>query len=341
MDEPNKPIDPLEESSLETPETPTNDTGVVEAPTDNNGVIQATDAPSPKAPKGPSFFKRLSRKINIYFLLLLVMILMMAGFIFYAIKHNSTGANNTVSTQELTKEDLAKLKNTDASVGDPKQTLSIESNAVFAGKVLVRDNLDVAGSVKIGGTLSLAGVNIGGTSALDQIQGRTLTITGDSTLQGRVTVQNSLTVTGNVTVSGLLSAGTLAVETLTLNKDLVLNKHINSEGSTPGRANGSALGSGGTSSVAGSDTAGTATINTGSSAPAGCFMSITFTAAYGSTPRVLLTAASSAAGGVDFYTTRSTTGFSICSASDPPDASSLICYNFVSEKTKRLSIRIR
>jgi len=331
MEDQNKPVDPLAESSLETPETPANATGVVEAPTDSNGVIQATDTPVAKAPKGPGLFKRISKKINIYFLLLIVMVLMMGGFIYYAIRHNASSSNSTLSTQELTQEDLEKLKNTDATVGDPKQTLSIESNAVFAGKVLVRDNLDVAGSVKIGGTLSLAGVNIGGTSALDQIQGRTLTITGDSTLQGRVTIQNSLTVSGNVTVSGLLSAGTLNVETLTLNKDLVVNRHIDSGGSTPGRSNGSALGSGGTSSVAGSDTSGTATINTGSSAPAGCFMSITFVAAYSSTPRVLLTPASSAAGGVDFYTTRTTSGFSICSASDPPDAASIIFDYFVLE----------
>jgi len=155
MEEKNKPVDPLQDSSLETPEVPTNTTGVVEAPSDNNGVIQATDAPVPTAPKGPSFFKRVSRRVNIYFLLLLVMILMMAGFIYYAIRQNSSTSDNTLSTQELTQEDLDKLKNTDATVGDPNQTLSIESNAVFAGKVLVRDNMDVAGCVRRGWYLSL------------------------------------------------------------------------------------------------------------------------------------------------------------------------------------------
>lgn len=320
--DPNEVID----SSLEKPES----TGVVEAPktqTDSS-FIDAAPAKETKTEVKISFFKKITQKINIYFLLLVVMLILIGGFTVFAIRSSQNGSN-AVLTQELTQEDLKKLANTDATVGDAKQTLSIESNAIFSGKILVKSDVDIAGSLRIGGKLSLAGVDVGGTSALDQIQGKNLTITGDSSLQGKVTIQNGIVVTGSGSFSGSLTANELTVSTLRISNDLIISRHLGTGGNTPTKTNGSALGSGGTASINGTDTAGTITINTGSSAPAGCFLSITFAAGYSSTPRVIISPSSSAAGGLDYYTTRTTSGFSVCTASDPADSSSFVFDYFV------------
>jgi hypothetical protein len=79
-----------------------------------------------------------------------------------------------------------------------------------------------------------------------------------------------------------------------------------------------AVGGGGTASLSGSDTSGSVTINTGGSPPAGCFATVTFSKVFASTPHVVLTPVGSAAAGLQYYVTRSTTGFAVCTASAAP-----------------------
>lgn len=314
------------DSSLETQ----NQTGVVEAPKTEtqSSFIDASSAPVETSESKQPLLKRILDKINIYFLLLIVMLVLIGGFTIFAIR-SSTDNSNAVLTQELTQEDLKKLANTDSSVGDSRQTLSIESNSIFSGKILAKSDVDIAGSLRVGGSLSLAGVDIGGTSALDQIQGKNLTISGDSSLQGRVTIQNGLVVSGNGSFSGNLSANELTVSTLQISSDLVINKHIKGGGSSPSKTNGSALGSGGTASISGTDTAGTITFSTGTSAPAGCFISVTFASSYSTTPRVIVSPASSASSQISYYVNRTVSGFTLCSSNDPPDSASYIFDYFV------------
>ncbi len=301
-------------------------TTVVTEDTTGNTAASPTDSPAGKEGKKEKKKKRssgakgLAGKFNIY-LLLFILIIVIAGvvtFISYQQNKKSTDkANQTVSTTPLSDEDLEKLRQTDVKVGDPKQILSVESNAIFAGKVLVRDSLEVAGQIKVGGPLNLPGISVSGASVFDQVQISNLQISGSATIQGQLNVQSGLNVTGNLTVGGTISAGRLNIENLAISRDLQLARHIDAGGGTPGISGGGALGGGGTTSLSGTDTAGTININTGGGTVAGCFATITFAQAFNS-PHVIVTPVGGVAGGLNFYINRSGSNFSICTANAAP-----------------------
>lgn len=309
--------------SLESP-----DTGVIDATGGKKLGGDSADEPY-KLPK-----KKLKDKLarfNLY-LLLFVFIIIVAVAVtvitYFASKKAETSA--TISSQTLDKKALDTLANSDATVGDPKQVLSVQSNAVFAGKVLVRDTLEVAGGIQVSGPVTLVGLTVSGKTNLDETQvSKNLAVAGDLAVQGGLTVQKSITVNGGGTFSGPLSAPQITVSNIQLNGDLILTHHIIAGGPTPNRTGGPALGSGGSASVSGSDTSGTVTINTGSGAPAGCFATINFAQKYNSIPRVNITPVGSDAGTLDYYVTRNTTSFSICDSTAPPSGASFAFDYFV------------
>lgn len=273
-----------------------------------------------KKKKRGNAVKSVATKVNIY-LLLFVFIILVAGTVtFISYQRNKEAAdkdNATVSTTPLSEEDLEKLRQTDVKVGDPKQVLSVESNAIFAGKVLIRDSLEVAGQIKVGGPLNLPGISVSGASIFDQVQVNNLQIAGNATVQGQLNVQSNASVSGGLTVGGTITAARLNIEVLSINQDLQLSRHIDAGGSNPGKADGSALGAGGTASVSGTDTAGTININTGGGTVAGCFVTISFTQKFNA-PHVVVTPVGSAAGSLNYYINRSSTNFSICTNSAAP-----------------------
>lgn len=296
-----------------------------DAPAVYTAAQQITPVPNTQTqPKTKtSFFKRLAIRVNIY-LLALIFVLSMAGIIVamtYFADHEAT--NTTVPTQTLTDKTLKQLAGTDVTVGEPKQVLSVQSNAVFAGKVLVRDSLDVAGQIRVGGALNIPGITVSGNSVFEDMRiNKSLSVAGDSTLQGNVNIQKNLNVAGGANFGGNVSAGQLSANSLQMNGNLNITKHIGVGGSTPGRSNGNALGGGGTVSVSGSDTAGTVNINTGSNPGAGCFVTITFTQRFNATPRVMLTPVGQAAGNIPYYVTRSATDLVVCTSLPAPASSS-------------------
>jgi cytoskeletal protein CcmA (bactofilin family) len=275
--------------------------------------------------KKPKFhFKTLghsiTQRINIYLLLFILLIILSAGISIasYLKSKDSSDKKAAIATEPLSKEVLDQLKATDVKVGDPKQILSVESNAVFGGTVLVRGGLEVAGQIKVGGPLTLPGITVSGSSNFDQVQINNLQIAGNTTVQGQLTVQRGLTVNGPASFGGSLSAASLVIDTLQINRDLQLNRHLDAGGGTPGRSNGGALGAGGTTSVSGTDTAGTVNINTGGGPGAGCFVTVTFTQRFNSVPHVVITPVGSAAGSLNYYINRSTGDFSICTTNAAP-----------------------
>lgn len=267
--------------------------------------------------------KRLLKKMNVY-LLIFIFLLLVAGAIAISVYLTSKKAENTtVPTQTLTDETLKQLATSDVTVGQPKQILNVQSNAAFAGKVFIRDSLEVAGPIQVGGSINVPGITVSGNSIFEQIQvNKGLSVQGDTSLQGQLSVQRNLTVAGGATFGGPVSAPTLSVNTLQLNGNLSLTRHFAVGGATPGRTNGDALGNGGTTAVSGSDIAGSININTGGNAAAGCFATINFTTRYNSTPRVIITPIGSSAASLDYYVNRSATNFSVCSASVPPNNAS-------------------
>jgi hypothetical protein len=282
-----------------------------------------TPAPPPSPLHSDSLRRRIFgfiTSLNIY-MLLFILVLVIAGIGVYVVLQvgRRQAVKQTVeSNQALSNETLDRLKNQDVSVGDVKQTLNIEANAIFAGRVLIRNGLDIAGPLKVGGSLSLAGLTVAGATTTDQLQTNGISVAGNAAVQGSLSVQKGLTVAGGGSFSGPVSAPQITTSSLQLNGDLLINRHITTSGGTPSLSFGGALGGGGTASISGTDTAGTVAINTGGSPSAGCFATITFKQSFGSTPHIALSPVGSGAGGISYYINRSSTNFSICAATAPP-----------------------
>ncbi len=258
-------------------------------------------------------------RFSIY-LLLFVLVLVIAAIVVaisYVRSHSNTPSKP--ANQTLSQSALSQLANSDVTVGDAKQVLNVQSNAVFAGQVLVRSDLQVAGKLQVGGSLTLSSIAVSDSAILGTAQvNKNLQVAGDSTLQGQLSVQKNLSVNGSGTFNGPVAAPQITTSTLQLNGDLTFTHHVTAGGVTPGRSNGNALGSGGTASVSGSDTAGSISLSTGSGPSAGCLVTVTFAAKFNSTPHVVVTPIGAAAGGLGYYITRTTTSFTVCTTSAPP-----------------------
>lgn len=313
---------PEDDNSLENPTT-IDETAEESAKTED-GVTDTTHGAEIK--KKNRVLRGINKigSFNIYLLMffLVIVLALVVTFVSYQKNKKEEEKKDALLTETLSQETLDQLKQSDVRVGDPKKILSIESNAIFSGKVLVKESLEVAGQLKVGGTLSIPGIAVSGASTFDQVKVSGLDVSGNTSIQGQLAVQQGLTVGGNLSVAGSLSAAQLTLDGLQLNGDLSFTRHIITGGGTPGKSDGSSLGSGGTSSVSGTDTAGTVNINTGGGPGAGCFVNLSFVNKYNSTPHVVITPVGSAAGGVNYYVNRSTSGFSICTANSPPSGQS-------------------
>lgn len=273
--------------------------------------------------------RSLITKMNIYLLLFIFILVLAVGIIFVGIQRNKkVESPSTINTQTLTAEELKQLTESEQKVGDPKSTLSIESNAIFSGKVLVRDSLDVAGTIKVGGSLSLPGISVSGESSFDQIKANNLNIVGNTSIQGQLSVQKGITSSGGASFGGPISAPMLTVQSLQISGDLTITRHIDAGGGTPGKVDGSALGSGGTVSVSGSDTAGTITINTGGGPGAGCFVTINFNQRFSGNPHVVITPVGSSAASLNYYINRNSSNFSVCTT-NPPGGGQSFSFDYI------------
>lgn len=322
MDSNNKDSDSLEGNSGSTIETDSLEHGAADS--GSSQPVKGSPA-QPPAKHQPNLFKRISKRVNIY-LLLFILVLVISGAVLVVTLYSGRSAQEPkIASQSIPTDTLKQLATADATVGDPKQVLNVQSNAVFAGKVLVQGSLDVAGQIHVNGTLSLPGITVSGDSTFDQLQvNKSLTIGGDASVLGQLNVKKSLAVSGGGTFGGAVTTPQLATNQLQLLGDLVLSSHLVGSGATPGRSGGGALGGGGTASVSGSDTAGSVNINTGSGPAANsCFLTVNFTSSFSNTPHVVVTPTSSAASVVSYYVTKSNSGFSICTSSAPPANSSL------------------
>lgn len=324
--QPNQGQQPSPEQQLEADSLEQQTTVVEGEHTDGSGA--ATDGTTAATPnpdntpkkKSKSPVKGLIGRINIYllgFIFVIVLAAVVTAISFIRSQQLST-EKQQLQTEPLSKEALDQLRQTDVKVGDPKQILSVESNAIFAGRVLVRGGLEVAGELKAGSALTVPGITVSGNAVLGQAQIAQLQVAGNTTLQGQLAVQNNLTVSGSGTFGGTLTASRLNIQDLQINGDLQFNRHLDAGGGTPGKTDGAALGGGGTSSVSGTDTAGTVAINTGGGTASGCFVTVNFTQRYSGTPHVVITPVGSAAGSLNYYINRNTTSFSICTNNAAP-----------------------
>lgn len=265
--------------------------------------------------------KKFFRKVNLYFLIFLLLIVI-AGIVSAVSYFNSQKAPTTpdVESQNLSEDALKQLANTDASVGGGSQTLTIQGNAIITGQTLMRGNLNVAGNFQTGGKIQGPSLTISDDTNLNDTQISKLQVKGDTAIQGSTTVSD-LNVSGSASFSGAVKASQLTVTKLVLsgNATLQVPNHISFTGPTPSRTmNAGVLGRGGSTSINGSDTSGTVNIGTGSGTAPGCFVRIAFNQPFSNKPHVIISPVGSGAGKMQYYVDRDNSGFSICTASAAP-----------------------
>ncbi|OGL22419.1 hypothetical protein A2707_03795 [Candidatus Saccharibacteria bacterium RIFCSPHIGHO2_01_FULL_45_15] len=281
--------------------------------------------PLPKPEEGTekkvSPIKKFFRKVNLYFLIF-ILIVVVAGVFTIVNYLNSQKIEPTpeIASQGLTEEALKDLANTDASVGNTSQTLTIQGNAIIAGQTLLRGNLNVAGNIQSGGSIQGPSLTISGASNLGEAQINSLQVATNTAVQGSTTLRD-LSVSGTSTFSGAMTASQITTSRLVLSGNAVLQipNHISFTGPTPSRTiNNAVLGSGGSASISGSDTTGTININTGSNTTPGCFARINFQQVFTTQPHVIVSPIGAGAGQTQYYVDRNNTGFSICTANPAP-----------------------
>jgi len=311
--------------------TKTNEELGQEAASETAINADGSTATSGKPTKKVNPLKRFLKRFNVYLLLFLLVVLI--GVVVSVVSYlnsKKTPKTPTANTQTLSADTLRQLANSDATIGDSGQTLTIQGNAVFSGQVLVRSDLNVAGTIKLGTQLSIPDLTVSNNSNLNTTQTNTLQVAQGSTFQGTVTIQHDLNVGGAAAFSSTVTIGQLTVTNLTMagNAQLTVPNHIAFTGASPGRQFfPSVTGAGGSASINGSDTTGTINVNTGSGPTAGCFMTITFNRPFTKTPHVLVSPVNIGAGQTEYYVNRSTTQFSICTANAPP-ANSVMAYDY-------------
>lgn len=300
-----------------------------------NSMVQLSNE-KPVIPKpdeisdGRSVFVRIIDSRHLYAWVFLLVVIAAAGIVLALTRWSADGTNKATGNQSLSAQQLQSLASSTVSVGSSDQTLNVRGSAIFQNQVLLKQGLDVAGSIKIGGSISLPSISVSGNSSFGQLQvNNTLSVSGNTVVQGQLTLQKNLTVAGSGSF-GSLSASQLNVSTLQLTGDLSLAHHLVTTGNAPAKSNGGSLGSGGTASFSGNDTAGTITINTGGGPAAGCFVTLNFAQKFAATPHVVVSPSNSNAGGIDYYTNRSSTGFSVCDAGTPAAGTTYLFDYFVS-----------
>lgn len=301
------------------------------------------------APKKPPAkgLKKLLGKFNIYLLLFILVVVVAVAAYLVLYFMNKRESEIRLETTKITEETLEQLKTSDAIVGDPQQILTIESNAVITGKVVLRDTLDVAGALRIGGALSIPSIQAAGSGTFGSLStndlqaGGNVAIGGILDIVGTVTMGEDLTVAGSINAGGRLDVGGQAtiggnlnvngvISAKGINFDQISITRINISGNNPGVSVGGAAGGGATASVNGTDTAATVTINTGGGTGTGILATINFTGAFNSNnPHPVITPNGPGCANIGYYVTNiSATSFAIATATNPP-AGATCRFNYI------------
>jgi len=291
------------------------------------------DTPTEEPEKKVSPMKQFLRRVNVYFLVFFLLIVVTGAVtIVNYLNSQKDSPESSIANQGLTPETLKQLANTDASVGNTSQTLTIKGNAIIEGQTLTRGNLNVAGNFQTGGAIQGPSLTISGSANLGETQINSLQVATNTAVQGSTTLRD-LNVSGAASFSGPVTASQITVTTLILsgNATLQIPNHINFAGApaSRGNINPAVLGAGGTASLSGTDTSGTVNISTGSGTSAGCFVEIRFAQAFSRQPRVIVSPVNAGAGLSQYYVTRNNASFSICTAAPAPSNQSFAFDYFV------------
>ncbi len=296
-------------------------------------VIDATNADGNPgdAPKELKGFKKILKKFDIY-LAGVVLLIVLASVFFMVSLLNSKKAPKTptITSKTLTQGSIKDLGKSNVTINNSAQTLTVEGNAVFIGQVLIRNSLAIAGDVSIGGTLNVPNITVTNLSNLNDVQIKTLQIATDLNSEGN-TKLNNLSVTGLANFAGPITAPQISVRSITVTgseASLNIPGHIAFTGPPPSRTNFNqgVLGSGGTASIGGSDTAGVINVSTGNGPGAGCFLTVTFVQKFAANPKVFISPIGPGAGASQYYITENPSSFTICM--NTPPANDIFQFNY-------------
>ncbi len=275
--------------------------------------------------------KGVTSNFNIYLIAFLVIVFIALVITYVALNSNQQD-DLSITGQDLTDEAFDELAQNESNVGDVNQTLTVEANAIFNGKVLVKDNLDVAGSINVGGPLTLPGITVAGTSAFEDVEvNNNLSILGSASIQGTLNVNDNASISGNLSVGGEISASSVTADSINFSGDLQISRHVNTGGPTPGVSRGGAVGAGGTVSISGTDASGTVTINTGGGPSTGILANVSFAVSYTGTPRVIISPSNAAGSTLNYYVIRTSTGFSVRTTNTPTSSTTYVFDFWVAE----------
>ena len=293
---------------------------------------------SPTPPKPIKSYRALNRRARNAgrVVALLFAILAFGGGLGYFIAHNTKVQSTKTATPEvktLTPDELNKLSTLGANLGTSNQLLTIGATAQFNNNVIISKDLSLNGKLNANGPVTLKSLTISGNdSSVGGLSvGGDLGVTGATTLQKGATIGQLLSLTGNLAVAGTanfgaVSASTITVRTLSLSGPLAI-AHLSTQGALPSSSSGSAIGSGGTTSISGNDTTGTVNMNIGSGSNGGIIMNITFRTAYTANVHVLLTPLTGAAASAPVYVTRTANGFQL-RIDSPVSSGTFLSYDY-------------
>jgi hypothetical protein len=184
-----------------------------DAPKTEEGVTDATGA-SPGAPAAApfqrrSFIRRIWDRLNIYLLLFVLVLVIAIGSVVSLTLKGRQDAYKIITSQGLTQDELKQLASTDVTVGQAKQILTIQANAVFAGSALVRGDLEVAGVLKLGGDLTITDLTVTGATQLADVKANNLTVGSNLNVQGALTLNSGISVAGQSNFNGGIVASSL------------------------------------------------------------------------------------------------------------------------------------
>jgi cytoskeletal protein CcmA (bactofilin family) len=290
-------------------------------------------AKDPKATKRPRHVTfRPSHKATFIGLTVVILILAINAAVIVFVTKSQNKTKTGVSQDEVTLStgDLEKLGVSRNPVGNLGTELVVGPDSKFNGKLTVASDVSIAGQLRLNskfsaseasltkldaGNTSLEQLNVNGDGTVSTLTLRKdLSVAGLTRLQGPVTltqlltVNNNVNITGGLSVGGTLSARSFQASSLVSDTTLTIGGHVITRGTAPGISSGPAVGSNGTVSISGSDTAGTVAVNVGTGGGNGLVASISFRNRYDGTPHVVITPIGLYAAA---YVNRTATGFTI------------------------------
>ena len=302
-------------------------------------VLQAGATPHKSSKRTKATLGAVYRKADIMTTLYTFLgMLAAAGIVFgayYFLNHTNVKKATPIPVTKLDGADLEKLKTFFGSnaIGNNSEVLTVTASSLFKNRVALGSDLKVVGGVDVAGATNLGDLAVTKVATLGVVNARgSLTVAGPTVLQSPailsagVTVNGNVVASGNGTFGGSISAGVVNARELAV-ANLNLSGHIVISGQVPSAGVTSLAGTGGFSTIDGTDSAGTVVINTGT-VPAsvlklgGLLGTVTFKIPYPKMPRVLITPIGSTSASIPYYIQKSPTGFTIGVNADPRSSSS-------------------